>query len=1041
MRFGELPARARRYVLCVFLCGALIAGVEWWLATGSGGERDVVRLPGLFAALTLAAAVAHSFPVSAPGRQAYHVSLPFFMAAIIALPPIEVTGLLAGVHLAEWLRVRRRRSWFAQVFNVAAYIMTAAAAQAVYVALAPLREPAGDHLAQPQFLVAGIAAAAAFAFVNRALVSLAIWLGNGIPLRRQQMFEPESVLTDAILLVMGLPLVILALVAPWVVVLSAAPLVLIYRALELPALRAQRRQDALTDLYTAPYFEEVCRRELSRARRSGQMLALALVDIDGLSKTNAEYGHQAGDAVIQATARYLRGATREYDVVARIVGGEFAVLLPDVDAASVQATAERLCRGIAAQRHDVASSLEPVRVTASAGIAVSNGEHSATHLFAVAAATLAQAKREGGNCVGVDAPDALRSSTAPATAATVSPPSHRGPQPPPEPADHEAVPPSGPPADRQAPRRAETAVSANGGLGSGGQVVAQAAGEVLPAPGTEAPPASVESRGRRHWLPPVRGLIPMRHAPGVLTAGVATVAVAIAVAVSPQFPELSAGTVFLLLALVALAELQLLELYDRSSYSVSTVPVLAAVMLLGVPGAVVIAPINAVIRGISRRSRWYKVLFNAGTYVISAAAAAAVFRQTAPSLVPANLPLLLLSAALCGATYYLHTFVVAVAMATELRMGPLRLWAENFRWLWPHYLVLSLMGLLLALAYQAFGVVGVAAFLIPPLMMRYVAKQYLDRTLDNVRQQRALNEQLALEIAQRRAAEEHSAALAHEAARVSALQELDRLKSELISSVSHELRTPLSLVHAYAELLSSGTSQYSTEQLEVVLREIHYGSSSMMRIVDDLLDFSRIEQGRLRLQLRAADLVTVVERAAQAFAVQPGGERIVLALPPAPILCLVDPDRIGQIVANLLSNALRYAPDGPIAIRMVEHGGGGEGGGAAAEQVIIEVQDAGPGMEPEVLERVWEMFYRAPSAVTSSHRGAGIGLAVVKHIAQAHDGAVEAISTPGRGATFRVFLPRRRPPDENGQPDATALDGAVAAECAPRGSAAPTGAG
>src|SRR2546421_2441414 len=133
-----------------------------------------------------------------------------------------------------------------------------------------------------------------------------------------------------------------------------------------------------------------------------------------------------------------------------------------------------------------------------------------------------------------------------------------------------------------------------------------------------------------------------------------------------------------------------------SSYSISAVPTLGAGMLLGVPGAVVVGPAAALVRGIRRRSRWYRVVFNASTYVVAAGLAAATYQHFDQSLAPSRLPLLLLAAAAAGLTYYLHTILVAAAMTTECRVPALRLWAERFGWLWPQYVVLSCMGLLLA---------------------------------------------------------------------------------------------------------------------------------------------------------------------------------------------------------------------------------------------------------------------------------------------------------------------------------------------------------
>src|SRR5919202_3268617 len=194
--------------------------------------------------------------------------------------------------------------------------------------------------------------------------------------------------------------------------------------------------------------------------------------------------------------------------------------------------------------------------------------------------------------------------------------------------------------------------------------------------------------------------------------GTVGAALALLVGVAPSVPSLNLATLLLVVACIAVAEVLGVGLFgegEGSSYSISAVPMLTAGMLLGVPGAVVVAPASALVRGIRRRSRWYKVLFNASAYVLAAGLAAATYQRFEQPLEPSRLPVLLLAAAAAGLTYYLHTVVVAAAMTTERRVPVLRLWAEQFGWLWPHYVVLGGMGLRLALAYQAFGVAGATA--------------------------------------------------------------------------------------------------------------------------------------------------------------------------------------------------------------------------------------------------------------------------------------------------------------------------------------------
>src|SRR5437870_5736661 len=421
MRFSDLPRSSQLYVAsicCVALAQAALAAWQ----PGSGASLE------LFALLIVAATVAHSFPVSTAGKQAYHVSLPFFVAAIILLAPLQLISLIGVVHVAESLR--RRRSPVVQIFNAAAYMVTGLVAQAIYRALWNGQGALTADVSQPACLAAGLAAAAAFVLLNRVLISVAIWLGNGISPRDQHMFELEGLLTDGVLLLMGVPLAQLTLIAPWAAAVGAAPLWLIHRVLDLPNVRAQSRQDGLTELFTAPYLTESCTRELNRGRRFNRPVSLLLLDLDGLGELNATHGHQAGDAVLRGTARTIDDATREYDLAARLAGGAFAVLLPETDLAQAQAVAERIRRATAEQTFEVPNSVEQARITLSIGGVVVNGQDAtAKQLFEAAETGLARVKADGGNQIGFEAVHAAMLTAVPAAAPASGRPGTQAPRP------------------------------------------------------------------------------------------------------------------------------------------------------------------------------------------------------------------------------------------------------------------------------------------------------------------------------------------------------------------------------------------------------------------------------------------------------------------------------------------------------------------------------------------------------------------------------------------------------------------------------------
>ena len=241
--------------------------------------------------------------------------------------------------------------------------------------------------------------------------------------------------------------------------------------------------------------------------------------------------------------------------------------------------------------------------------------------------------------------------------------------------------------------------------------------------------------------------------------------------------------------------------------------------------------------------------------------------------------------------------------------------------------------------------------------------------------------------------------LARREAEADALRELDRMKNELLSTMSHELRTPLTVVHGYAQYLLTGIQQFDPAAIERMATLIYANSRQLVRLVQDMLDFTRLERGEVLVQPERYDLVPQLEELLFAFNQLGGRERLAGDLPSA-LPVYADSARVEQVVSNLLDNALKYAPEGPITLRARPHPG--EPGG----WVRIEVQDEGPGIPPHEQARVWEKLFRGSGvAGLNVVRGSGIGLAVVKALVEAQGGRVGLESDTGRGARFWLDLP------------------------------------
>ncbi len=225
---------------------------------------------------------------------------------------------------------------------------------------------------------------------------------------------------------------------------------------------------------------------------------------------------------------------------------------------------------------------------------------------------------------------------------------------------------------------------------------------------------------------------------------------------------------------------------------------------------------------------------------------------------------------------------------------------------------------------------------------------------------------------------------------------LDRLKSDMVSTVSHELKTPLTSVQmAIHLLLEELVGPLEPKQVELLLAA-RQDSDRILTMINDLLDLTRIEQGRVQLDLTAVPASELVDEAVKRFQPQAhsGGLSLSAELRHDDLTVMVDRERIEHVFDNLIMNAIQHtARGGSVTVGAFSQG----------EQARFVVRDTGEGISAEHVARVFEKFYRVPS--TRHAGGAGLGLAIVREIVTAHGGQIEVASSPGKGATFTFSLP------------------------------------
>ncbi len=247
-----------------------------------------------------------------------------------------------------------------------------------------------------------------------------------------------------------------------------------------------------------------------------------------------------------------------------------------------------------------------------------------------------------------------------------------------------------------------------------------------------------------------------------------------------------------------------------------------------------------------------------------------------------------------------------------------------------------------------------------------------------------VNETLQSEIAERKRAEE-------------ALREADRMKDEFVAMLAHELHNPLAPLSAALQLFDPVTStpEQNAELRAMMLRQVQH----LIRLIDDLLDVSRISRGKMNLRREAIDLNDVIDTALDVAGpmIQQAKHRLELDLPDQPMMLDGDKVRLAQVISNLLINAAKYTPaHGRIELRLQRFNA----------QALIRVRDNGVGIPPEMLTKVFELFAQVDTSHTRSHGGLGIGLTLVKTLVEMHGGTIEARSQGlGLGSEFIVRLP------------------------------------
>lgn len=762
----DLSKKAQLYILGTILTGLALLTLNLQSVDLEDGWMLLV-LTGI-ASLSLIFKV-----VGSTERSHYNISFLIYAFTFVMFGPEASIWVILLSNLAEW--AWHRYPWYIQSFNISTYIIATYLGGVVYE-----RVLIGDSLQSLVGVAAILAATATFTLVNHFLIGIVLWLARGESFSKSGVFEFFTLMLDFTLLCMGGGTALVWMSTPYGIILALLPLYLIYSTLKVPALERKTEIDSKTGLFNAEYFNRALQSELARAHRFERPLTVVMADLDLLRNINNTYGHLAGDEVLIGVAKILSSSLREYDVVSRFGGEEYAVLLPETTPEEAYPRIEAIREIIESTDFMIPTSVTPIKATMSFGIAgrESFGQ-AANDIIHNADTALYHAKLKGRNGVFIYSSEGFVGFF-----------------------EHK----SDPEVRSKSKSFVEDAKQENRAFNP--PVNQSQSVEVSPPAESKSEEKAAATRPRRHWY--VNGYI------------VSVVVVSVALfSVIFRYPANMdwVGLGFFAL-LVLLTEWLSIDIYVRdNAVSTSAAPILAGTLLFGPIGAATLAVVFSSVALFKHKSPISRFFFNASNQLIAGILCTAVVWLVGEGFADLRSWVqFLLSLLSAGIIYLSTTGLIAIGIGLDYELSTREVWIERFSWLAPYYLGMGLLAYALIYGYNISGWTGTTIVLVPLLLLRLSQKQYIDRTKAIVHELRENN--LVLEQNTR---------------------EITKLNDALLDTLSVviDLRDPFVLGHSrqvtHYSVLIARQMRLSSEQIERIRKASLLHDIGKLGISDSIL--------------------------------------------------------------------------------------------------------------------------------------------------------------------------------------------------------------
>jgi diguanylate cyclase (GGDEF)-like protein/putative nucleotidyltransferase with HDIG domain len=747
---GKFSLQTRIYIISSLFGGAILFAifVSRWNWQASWIQTIVLSV---LAVLTLLFKIEGS-----TDRTHYDITFLIYGCALILYgAPVAVVVILVA-HIIEW--IWHRYPWFIQSFNIASYIIVAVAANMVYEFANPTRS-----MATWQGAISMLAALAFFTLLNHLMVGLIVWLARGENFVQSGIFRIFPLMLDWVLLCMGAGVAIIWTYNPFAVILILLPLYLIYRTLRVPALERQVETDPKTGLFNPKYYKTALEAEIDRANRFDRPMTVVMADLDLLRIINNTYGHLAGDEVLIGVARIMKEMSREYDVVARFGGEEFAILLPETTPEEAYAIIQLMRSEIEKAQFVVPTSVTPIKATMSFGIAGREAGLDGDGMTHNADMALYHSKLNGRNRVFIYSNEGFKDlfqSVLKTGPHPVSPVPDR--DQPAAPAEDPRVVPDSQPVEKQKAAPVRPVVEEKPGQGS--------------------------RKNAKPWV-------------DVYILDLTLGAIGLFLLTILGFPPVNWFGVLVFTILVAVTEWWSIDIYIRdTSVSTSAVPLIAGIILFGPVSAIFMSITIAAVAFIKHKSPFSRFIFNFSNQLLAVLICILIIQLTGSSFTDFSLPVQLLVSSIAAMLVYWSTsFFISIGISINFGEPVLRIWKEQFSWLAPYYLGMGVIAFALIFGYLHYGMLGTVIILVPLFLLRISQKQFIDRTKDTVNELNKKNKIL----------EEHS-------------REIARLNNGLLDTLADviDLRDPYIFGHSqqvtlYAVMIAQ-VMGLSPEQIEVI---------------------------------------------------------------------------------------------------------------------------------------------------------------------------------------------------------------------------------